>query len=232
MARPSKRKRSIREVVKERERQRKARKIQEERGWESSEVEEDVTAPGLLQKSTDQERADSSSEESWDDEVLVSEPEELDEIDESAFAKLMASAVEQPGCVRFLECLVPELTICRETNSGRSTMLKYQRGSAPTEHHRRRVGRQQREREKTMEGCRRLPDLFRNAARTRAERLNAEVSTASQKTATGGEEPASIPAVTVPASDRKGRKECSGELKAPSADPEEAFSPSPRSRRC
>ena len=191
-------------------------------------MEEDVTAPGLLQKSTDQERVDSSSGESWDDEVLVSEAEELEEIDESAFAKLMASAVEQPGCVRFLKCLVPELTICRETNSGGSTVLKYQRGSAPTEHHRRRAGRKQREREKTMEGCRRLPDLFRNAAR-RGERLNAEVSTASQKTATGRGESAPIPAVTVPASDRKGRKECSGELKAPIVDPEEAFSPSPRS---
>ena len=48
MARLSKLKRSNREITKERERRRKIRKIQEERGWESSEVEGDVTAIGLL----------------------------------------------------------------------------------------------------------------------------------------------------------------------------------------
>ena len=47
MARLSKLKRSNREIIKERERKRKIRKIQEERGWESSEAEEDV-AIGLL----------------------------------------------------------------------------------------------------------------------------------------------------------------------------------------
>ena len=51
MTRPSKRKRSNRENVKEKKRQRKVRKIQEERGWESSEAEKDVTALGLLQRS-------------------------------------------------------------------------------------------------------------------------------------------------------------------------------------
>ena len=49
MAPLSKRKRSIREVTKERERQRKIRKMQEERGRESSEEEEDIAAVGLLQ---------------------------------------------------------------------------------------------------------------------------------------------------------------------------------------
>ena len=42
MAPLSKRKQAIKEVTKERERQRKIRKMQEERGWESSEEEEDV----------------------------------------------------------------------------------------------------------------------------------------------------------------------------------------------
>ena len=62
MSRLNKRKQSIWEVTKERERQRKARKIQEERGWGSSGfrggrgsyssrvVAEDVTALGLLQR--------------------------------------------------------------------------------------------------------------------------------------------------------------------------------------
>ena len=60
-----------------RERQRKARKVQEaaaERGWEPLEVEEDAAALGLLQRSadSDQERA-FDSEESENGEVLVSE---------------------------------------------------------------------------------------------------------------------------------------------------------------
>ena len=58
-----------------RERQHKARKIQEaaaECGWESSEVEEDVAALGLLQRGadSDQERASDSGES--ENEVLVS----------------------------------------------------------------------------------------------------------------------------------------------------------------
>ena len=48
MAWLGKRKQSIREVTKERERQCNARKIQEGRGWEPS--EEDVVALGLLQR--------------------------------------------------------------------------------------------------------------------------------------------------------------------------------------
>ena len=49
-------------------------------------MEEDVIALGLLQRSAD--RA-SDSEESENDKVLVSEGEELEEIDESAFWKCM-----------------------------------------------------------------------------------------------------------------------------------------------
>ena len=95
---PRNRKQSNRDNGKERERQRKASKIQEEaaaeHGWESSEAEEDVTALWLLQRSagSDQERA-SDSEESENGEVLVSEGEELEEVDESPSRKLMASAV-------------------------------------------------------------------------------------------------------------------------------------------
>ena len=63
----------------------------------------DATALGLLQKSaeSDQERAP-DSEESENDAVLVSEGEELEEVNVSAFRKLMASAVEQSWCVWFL----------------------------------------------------------------------------------------------------------------------------------
>ena len=92
MTRPTKRNQLNKEIARERERKRKIRKIQEERGWVSSEEEEDVVAIGLLQGNHD---ADLSSDESEDDEVLVSEGEELEEVDESAFEKLMASAVKQ-----------------------------------------------------------------------------------------------------------------------------------------
>ena len=44
-----KRKQFLKEIAVERERQRKVRKMREERGWESSEEEEDITAIGLLQ---------------------------------------------------------------------------------------------------------------------------------------------------------------------------------------
>ena len=97
----NKRKKSIREVTKERERQRKIRKMQEERGWESSEEEEDITAFGLLQRAQTQ-SADSVSasdesdnSESEDNEVLLSEEEEVEEADESAFEKLINSSLEQ-----------------------------------------------------------------------------------------------------------------------------------------
>ena len=104
MARSSKRKQLSREKAKENVRQRKVRKIQEERGWESSEAE-DVMALGLLQRSADQERADSvsESEESENEEVLVSKKEELEEVDGSNRGKLMASAVERSMCAWFLK---------------------------------------------------------------------------------------------------------------------------------
>ena len=75
--------------------------MQEERGWESSDEEEDITAIGLLQpertRSADSVSASdkSNNSESEDDEVLVSEEEELEEVDESAFEKLIKSALEQ-----------------------------------------------------------------------------------------------------------------------------------------
>ena len=100
MAWLSKRKQSIKEVTQGRERQRKVRKTREERGWESPEVEEDVVAPGFLQRSVADSAPDSESEESENDGVLVGEGEE---VGESAFGKLMASAVEQSRCVWFLK---------------------------------------------------------------------------------------------------------------------------------
>jgi hypothetical protein len=60
-----------------------------EHRWESSEEEEDVTAPGLIQGSVD-----SGSDESEDDEVMVS-GEELEQADKSAFALLIASVMEE-----------------------------------------------------------------------------------------------------------------------------------------
>ena len=80
-------------------------------------MEEDVTAlaPRLLQRGADQGR-DSATEESENGEVLVCEGEELEAVGESAFGKLMASAVEQSKYVWFPMCLVtvPKLTaICR-----------------------------------------------------------------------------------------------------------------------
>ena len=75
MARPSKRTQSVRQMIHERERQRKVRKIEE-----SSDEEEDVTAIGLIQGN-----ANSEFDESDDDEVIVSEGEELEQVNESAF---------------------------------------------------------------------------------------------------------------------------------------------------
>ena len=75
--------------------------MQKERGWESSEEEEDITAVGLLQRtrtrSVDSVSAsdESGNSESEDDEVLVSEEEEAEEVDESAFEKLINSSLEQ-----------------------------------------------------------------------------------------------------------------------------------------
>ena len=87
-ARPSKRKQSIWEMTKERERERKVRKMQEERGWESSEEEEDVTAIGLLQRSADS--VSDESDESEGDEVMVGEGEEQEIL-------LSATDVKQNG---------------------------------------------------------------------------------------------------------------------------------------
>ena len=68
--------------------------MQEERGWESSEEEEDVTAIGLLQLERSADSAD-EPDESENDEVLVSEGEDQEEVEESAFEKLIIGALEQ-----------------------------------------------------------------------------------------------------------------------------------------
>jgi hypothetical protein len=109
--------------------------------------------------------------------------------------------------------LVTELIICRGTNFGSRTALKYQRGPAPTKRHQRRLRQQQREREKTMENCRSIPELFRNAVRMMGKENNAEVSTPDQEENGAGESDPSIPAIG-----RKGNKECPEELKGPIAD--------------
>ena len=101
MTRPKKRKQfNVRDMVKERERQRKIRKLQEsqsrsmpEPGWVSSEDEEDITATGPIQEDAD------SEDDEFEDEVLVSEAEELEQVDESAFARLMASSIDESRCV-------------------------------------------------------------------------------------------------------------------------------------
>ena len=98
MGQVSKQKRMCRNMVKEREQKRKRQNIEreEERGWEFSEEEEDVTAIGLVQSECP---APDEFDESEDDEVVVSEGEEVEEVDESAFVRLMASAAEQSRCV-------------------------------------------------------------------------------------------------------------------------------------
>ena len=72
--------------------------MQEERGRESSEEEEDIAAIGLLQRTRSADSVSASDEsdnsESEDGEVLVREVE-LEEVDESAFEKLIKSALEQ-----------------------------------------------------------------------------------------------------------------------------------------
>lgn len=69
--------------------------------------------------------------------------------------------------------VMPEPTICRKTSPGRSTVPQYQWYPAPTKRHQQRLGKQQRERETTMEDSQRPPALLRNAANTSSERLNA-----------------------------------------------------------
>ena len=81
-------------------------------------MEEDVTALGLFQRSGAGSASDLESVESEGDEVLVSEGEEQEEVDESAFVKLMASAIEQSMYVYqwFFCCPTPKLTICHARN--------------------------------------------------------------------------------------------------------------------
>ena len=87
---------------------------QEDSGWESSEVEEDVTALGLFQRGGAGSASDLESEESENDEVLISEGEEQEEVDESTFEKLTADAIEQSMYIYqwFFSCPTPKLTIC------------------------------------------------------------------------------------------------------------------------
>ena len=72
-------------------------------GREYSEEEEDITAIGLLQpertRNADSvsasDKSDNSESESGDVVVLVSDEVELEEVDESAFVKLIKSALVQ-----------------------------------------------------------------------------------------------------------------------------------------
>jgi hypothetical protein len=108
MTRPTKRTRATRKMVADRESRYKMRKLQEnaiidalleEHKWEPSpEPEEpDVIPIGLMRMNAD--FAGSESDDSEDDEVVVSEDEEREQPDESAFERLMASAVNESRCV-------------------------------------------------------------------------------------------------------------------------------------
>ena len=95
MARPNKRKQHIRKLAKEKKRKcdlkDSSRKIKQEPGehGEPSEVAEDVTAIGLLQRSAGSVSAgdEFDNSESKGDELPVSEEEELEEVDESTIEK-------------------------------------------------------------------------------------------------------------------------------------------------
>ena len=94
----NKRKRLLKEIAIEKERQRRVGGMQEEEG---------VSAIELLQRS-----ADSVSDEfdgPEDDEAPVSEGEKKEEVDGSAFEKLITSALEQSGYVLFPEYLASGL---------------------------------------------------------------------------------------------------------------------------
>jgi hypothetical protein len=106
--------------------------------------------------------------------------------------------------------LVPELIICRGASFGSRTVLKYQQGPIPTKRHQRKLRQQQQEREKTIENCQSIPELFRNAARMAGKGSNAEVSTTDQELENRGGESASAIVIA--------RKECLEELKEPIAD--------------
>ena len=112
-------------------------------------------------------------------------------------------------------CASAELTIYRKGNFGSSTVLKYQRGPAPTQRHQRKLKQLQRKKEKTMEGCKRLPDFFRNASSENSTSTAPQVA----KPAAPTTELATAPASIALAGNRKGRKkECPEKLKAPIAD--------------
>jgi hypothetical protein len=100
--------------------------------------------------------------------------------------------------------------ICRETSFGSKTNLKYLRGPAPTKRHERRLRQQRREREKTMENCKTLVQLFQNAAGMAAgEGNNAEIR---QEAETQGP---TTPAITT--------EECLENLEASISDLEKAL---------
>ena len=82
---------------------------------------EDATALGFLRRSGAGSASVLEPEESENDGVLESEGEEQEEVDESAFGKLMASVVEQSMYVYqwFFTCPAPELTIC---HAGKQTL--------------------------------------------------------------------------------------------------------------
>ena len=95
-----------------------------------------------------------------------------------------------------------ELTIYRKEIFGRSTVLKYQRGPTPTQRHQRELKQLQRKKEKTMEGCKRLPDFFRNASSENSTSTTPQIA----KPAAPTTELATAPARITLAGNRKGRK--------------------------
>ncbi|KAN0072519.1 hypothetical protein V8E54_009448, partial [Elaphomyces granulatus] len=127
MTRPNKRKQLAREMVKERERQRKSRKLQENKS-----------------RRTPEHGCVDSEDDELEDEVLVSEAEELEQVNESAFARLMASSIGES----------------RKTSFGDRTVLKFQRGPTYSKRHQKRLRRQQKDREKTMENCPGILNFF------------------------------------------------------------------------
>ncbi|KAN0077454.1 hypothetical protein V8E54_005758 [Elaphomyces granulatus] len=111
---PNKRKQLAREMVKERERQGKIRKLWEtksrrtpEHGWASSE-----------HKGVD------SEDDELEDEVLVNEAEDLEQVNESAFARLMASSIDESSEAR------PIQNATRKGSGSSRKTEKRQRGTA------------------------------------------------------------------------------------------------------
>ena len=104
----SKRRQLVREVAGEKRRKRGDREImQEEHRYESSEVEENITAIGLMQQGAGSVSGESGESKDELEDVLVSEGKELEEVDESVFfstqcyttSSILSSAtgVEQNG---------------------------------------------------------------------------------------------------------------------------------------